>query len=37
MVSQVPQEEQIPNNQEGVLHAPSGVMDVKRWYDKLTP
>ena len=31
------QEQQIPNNQNDVLHAPTGVMDVKHWYNRLTP
>ena len=37
IVNQDPLDELIPNNQLGVLHAPSGVMDVKLWHDKLTP
>jgi hypothetical protein len=36
-VDQEPLDELIPNNQLGVLHVPSGVMDVKLWHDKLTP
>ena len=36
-VDQQPLDELIPNNQLGVLHVPSGVMDVKLWHNKLTP